>query len=114
MLDAHLAQKGVRPVARSYVSFHGHSARFGARVPVPQSENDEEDGEESEEQINRKDHVRYFHEDEDNTKPRVGCAFEEPCVRVEGKARYALVSPTDKTGDVIVCAAACLVPCDPD
>ena len=77
-------------------------------------EENEEDGDESVEQVETGDHIRCFFEDDDKDLPRVGCAFDDLCVRVEGRSRYALVCQTEKTGDVIVCAAASLVPCDPD
>ena len=51
-------------------------------------EENEEDGEESEEQVETEDHVRYFFEDDDKDGDRVGCAFDDLCVRAEG--RYAL------------------------
>ena len=58
--------------------------------------------------------VIYFYENNDSSGVRNGCAFDNFCVRVEGRERYALVGPTPITGGAIVCAAAAIVPSDPD
>ena len=60
-------------------------------------------------------HVRYFHEDDgEQNGRRIGCAFESLYVHGEGRTYYALVGPTPRTGEEIVCAAAVLVQYDPD
>ena len=74
-----------------------------------------EDGEQSMEQQETDSFVRYFSKDDAGEKGnRIGCAFENLCVRGEGRAYYALVDPTPRAGNEIVSAAAVLVPCDPD
>ena len=57
--------------------------------------------------------MRYFFNDDDEEKgKRIGCAFDNLRVHGEGRNYYALVGPTARTGNAIMCAAVVLFPAD--
>ena len=58
--------------------------------------------------------VIYFYENDETDGVRIGCSFENFCVRLVGREHYALVGPTPLTGGAVVCAMAALLPGDPD
>ena len=79
------------------------------------NEGEENDGKDSPQEEKEESGVRYFYENDDEEKgTRVGCTFVNMCVHARGEVGYALVGPTESTGDCIVCGSCVLYPADPE